>query len=586
MDREAARQQLMTGQSTDPATWEAYKTIYGVPHQASPEGQAAGGAEAQKAATVANQQPYTNFAASGGNQYYPGQTAVNDAATIEGFDFNTAMNLPSAQGSMQFGLPEGVDPAKYNANQFLTPESGQWLGQQLGWDYTPATTTQSPHFGTMPVAGYFINPDTGTRHGAGGVAQWYDTMQSRYNRQLENYERNLAQNPNIVGTGFLSKPGDPIDRLKAQILGQPAANTNAAGGNEGIYSAIAQGQNAFGDPLGAGGPNAPFTNAPVSPQNPIDQSTQPGVQTQQPPQGDPFAPPGAYPGAGPTGTQDPGYPGWTPTGPAGGGQPPVGGQPGAGGDPLAGGLGPGTGTTPGGAPGGGVPPGSGGGGYGWNPSTGGYGPGSQMPGPGWGQPQNPYQPFNPWMGGQQNPFNPWQGLQGPGGISGLSQLLGNVQSLRNSGYGMFGGWNPMTGFGGGFGPFGGPGGMAGISPYGSLGMSSMGPFGGGQQSMGGYSPFYGGQMSPYGMGGSQYGGPQMSTQTPGMMGPMVASTGGGYAGPGVSTQTPGTMGPMVSQAFTNSQPMTGQIARMPSQGYQRPPMMSPYGGGSQFYGMM
>ena len=459
MGQEQARQILMNNSSgvDNPQVWEAYQMIYGRPHQASPEGQAAGGSAGAKQAAIGNATPYTDFASTGGNQSYSGKSSVDAAAGIEGFNFEDALNNPAAQGNMQYQLPEGVDASKYNENMFLSEDSGNWLAEQLGWDYTPASSSQSPHFGQMPKAGYFTDPnDPDTQHGAAVVAQRYERAQSNYTNSLQNYERNLAQNPNIVGTGFLSKPGDIFDNLKAGIAGNPSANTNEAGGNQGIYDALAQGNNAFGDPLGAGGPNADYSNAPVGDNNPIDQSTQPGTQTGQPGADSPFTPQGPSPGAGPGGTGNPGYPGWIPGGSGNTGLPPgdtsPGGNAGNGQPPGGGGQIP---TGYGSASG---PDGYGGGqlGGGWNPSP----PGGPGGGPGgYQQPQSLFNPQTFGGGWQSNPGNPWaqMGQQG-GGMQSLGQLLQGIQALRSGGQGMGGGYNPFSGgFGGGMGPYGGGG---------------------------------------------------------------------------------------------------------------------------------
>jgi hypothetical protein len=529
----------MTGDPTDPKTWAAYEQVYGRKHTLDPA--YSGGDPLQ--AEIARTTPYTDFRSTSPQGYYPGRDVVDRAANIEGADLQGMINNPAAAQQMgfrdvsEFNLGGATDPM-----QFADAPTGEWLAKQMGGTFVPGGPDNQGTYNlggpfNLPTAGMIQMPD-GTMHNAGIVADRFSGIQQDYQRQLQNYERNLAQNPNIMGTGFLSKPGDPIQMLMNSLGGQPISNAgNDAGGNAGIQSALSQGQNAYGDPLGQGGLDTKFPNAPVSPDNPNmhvgGQQPVTGWQGQTP----------VWPG-GSTGAQLPN--GYSPTSPVPGYYGPGGntGQTpdGSGGwtAPNTGGLNPGMGGGANpyqGLPGQGMPGGTSQ--FGWNPGTGGGGGGAGGQMPGYTQPQNYFQPMNPWQG-TQNPFDPWQGLQGPGGISGLAQLLGNVQSLRNTGYGMFGGWNPMTGFGGGFGPFGGPYGMQGMSPYGSLGMSGMGPFGGGQ--MGGYSPFGGGGMNSM-MGGSY---------------------GGGFGG--------GMPGGMLSsmQAFSP---------------YQRPPQ---YGGSpsSMFYGMM
>jgi hypothetical protein len=496
--------QLMTGASNDPKTWAAYEQIYGKPHNSSPEGQAALAGTSPAQQQQANAETYTGFQQNPGNNFYPGRAAVDTAASVNNSTpLGTVMNNPAYKQPLGFGAQTVQTDAAgqtFNDRQYANAPTAQWLAEQLGAEYIPAEDYSGGQAGQMPGAAYLRMPD-GSMMNAGLVGQQFQRVQNEYAMQARNYEQNLAQNPNIVGTGFLSEPGNPIDMLKNRLAGTPYSNTNPAGGNAGIRNALGQTpqQNAYGQPLGAGGPNADFPNAPVGPGNPIDQSTQPGNQTQVPPAGDPFAPQGPQPGAGPSGTQNPGQdPNWT-------GQP--GGYTPGGNAPDTTGMNPGGGFPGGGMPGGQQPPG-GFNPFGWNPGGGGQPGFAGNPYPQYQQPQNYFQPQSPFGGQQQNPFNPWSGLQGPGGISGLAQLLGNVQGLRNSGYGMFGGWNPMTGFGGGFGPFGGPGGMMGQSPYGSLGMNGFG--GMGQQGLGGMGQ-PGGQ---WGMGSSSPGGMQDSYQAP------------------------------------------------------------------------
>ena len=419
-----ARRQLMNGSPSDPDTWVAYQKVYGRPHTNSPEGQALIQQEGSPAAVQqANAQTYTGFQDDPGGNFYPGQETIDRAAAIEGVNMQDLVNNPAANQQITYS---GADPGQditgqpYNQNQYASPESAQWLAQQLGGEYVPAESYEGGQAGTMPGAAYIKMPD-GTMMNAGLVGRQYERVQGEYQQQMRNYEMNLSQNPNIVGTGFLSQPGNPIEMLQNRLAGNPLSNTNAAGGNQGIRDALAQGQNAFGQPLGEGGRFADYPNAPVDDLlNPIDQSNLPG---DQPGPGPP--PPG---GITPPGGTPPPPPGDTPVGidPPGGpglleGPPPPGGGP----PPPPGGFG--------GPPGGGPPPPPGG-----------------TPPPGGGPP-----PLNQWNNlfdpqtGQFNAppgFNPWDNPSGQGGMQ-LQNLMQMIQTLRGGpqGGGQGGGQGGMMG---------------------------------------------------------------------------------------------------------------------------------------------
>jgi hypothetical protein len=130
----------------------------------------------------------------------------------------------------------------------------------LGGKYIPAApfTSGGPfNVGAGQGAGAMILMPDGKMLNAGLVGKTWERVLAENKRQVSNYELNLARNPNIVGTGFLSSPGDPVDMLYRKLTGQPYQNTNAAGGNAGISAALAQNQTAYGTPLGQGTGNWP-----------------------------------------------------------------------------------------------------------------------------------------------------------------------------------------------------------------------------------------------------------------------------------------------------------------------------------------
>ena len=128
----------------------------------------------------------------------------------------------------------------YNSTYFATPSTASKLAGWFGGTVIPQSSYNTGGPFTIPTGAAIKIGDTYLN--AGSVAEKLRRLQITYTEAVKNYERNLLENENIVSSGNLSIPTDPLVSLKASygISGGSSGSSNT-GTNRTIGDCVGRG---------------------------------------------------------------------------------------------------------------------------------------------------------------------------------------------------------------------------------------------------------------------------------------------------------------------------------------------------------